>query len=113
MDHQIEYLVVAYDDQEQKVKLSLHQADILDALAMDEALQKQGGCVPDLQRVARYAVTRVHGRVAEKSQGWRTAPDVPSRIRPIYARSYAWKTLGHRLQGSLGRGAEHEVEVSA
>ncbi|KAL8990193.1 MAG: hypothetical protein Q9177_001096 [Variospora cf. flavescens] len=50
---EIEYLVVAYDDQEQKVKLSLHQADILDALAMDEALQKQGGCVPDLQRVAR------------------------------------------------------------
>ncbi|KAI4085936.1 MAG: hypothetical protein LQ344_007997 [Seirophora lacunosa] len=50
---EIEYLVVAYDDQEHEVKLSLRQADILDALAKDEALQKQGGCVPDLQKVAR------------------------------------------------------------
>ncbi|KAL8957363.1 MAG: hypothetical protein Q9183_006082 [Haloplaca sp. 2 TL-2023] len=49
----IEYLVVAYDDQDCKVKLSLRQADILDALAKDEALCKQGGCVPDLQNVAR------------------------------------------------------------
>lgn len=55
MDVQIEYLVVAYDDERQKVRLSLRQADILDALAKDEALQKQGGCVPDLQKVARYA----------------------------------------------------------
>ncbi|KAL8684579.1 MAG: hypothetical protein Q9218_008234, partial [Villophora microphyllina] len=49
----IEYLVVAFDDQNRKVKLSLRQADILDALAKDEALCKQGGCVPDLQKVAR------------------------------------------------------------
>ncbi|KAL8858233.1 MAG: hypothetical protein Q9178_005245 [Gyalolechia marmorata] len=50
---EVEYLVVAYDDQQKKVKLSLRQADILDALAKDEALQKQGGCVPELQKVAR------------------------------------------------------------
>ncbi|KAL8805539.1 MAG: hypothetical protein Q9182_001908 [Xanthomendoza sp. 2 TL-2023] len=50
---EVEYLVVAYDDKEHKVKLSLRQADILDALAKDEALQKQGGCVPELQHVAR------------------------------------------------------------
>ncbi|KAL8897761.1 MAG: hypothetical protein Q9207_007035 [Kuettlingeria erythrocarpa] len=50
---EIEYLVVAYDDREQKVKLSLRQADILGALARDVALQKQGGCVPDLQKIAR------------------------------------------------------------
>ncbi|KAL8876495.1 MAG: hypothetical protein Q9198_005321, partial [Flavoplaca austrocitrina] len=50
---EIEYLVVAYDDKQQKVKLSLRQADILDALAKDEALQKQGGCVPQLQNIAR------------------------------------------------------------
>lgn len=48
---QIEYLVVAYEDEHKKVKLSLRQADILDALAKDEALCKQGGCVPDLQSV--------------------------------------------------------------
>lgn len=46
---EIEYLVVAYDEERRKVKLSLRQADILDALAKDEALCKQGGCVPDLQ----------------------------------------------------------------
>ncbi|KAI4200789.1 MAG: hypothetical protein LQ350_003697 [Teloschistes chrysophthalmus] len=50
---EIEYLVVAFDDSNHKVKLSLRQADILDALAKDEALCKQGGCVPDLQKVVR------------------------------------------------------------
>ncbi|MCJ1472633.1 Zn finger-containing GTPase- Activating Protein for ARF [Lambiella insularis] len=50
---EIEYLVVAFDDEGQKVRLSLRQADILKALAKDEELCKQGGCVPDLQRVAR------------------------------------------------------------
>ncbi|KAL9600216.1 MAG: hypothetical protein Q9219_003359 [cf. Caloplaca sp. 3 TL-2023] len=50
---EIEYLVVAYDHQQKKVKLSLRQADILDALSKDEDLQKQGGCVPALQNIAR------------------------------------------------------------
>ncbi|KAL8935356.1 MAG: hypothetical protein Q9216_005471 [Gyalolechia sp. 2 TL-2023] len=50
---EIEYLVIAYDDQKQKVKLSLRQADILDALSKDEALQKKGGCVPEIQKVVR------------------------------------------------------------
>ena len=50
---QIEYLVVAYEDEKKKVKLSLRQADILDALAKDEALCKQGGCVPDLQSLEK------------------------------------------------------------
>ena len=49
---EIEYLVVAFEEEQRKVKLSLRQADILDALAKDEALCKQGGCVPDLQLVA-------------------------------------------------------------
>lgn len=53
MREQIEYLVVAYDDENQKVTLSLRQADILNALAKDEELCKQGGCVPALQDVAR------------------------------------------------------------
>ena len=48
---EIEYLVVAFDEEHRKVRLSLRQADILQALAEDEALSKQGGCVPDLQIV--------------------------------------------------------------
>lgn len=51
---QVEYLVVAFDDDRRKVKLSLRQADILSALAEDEALCNEGGCVPDLQVVKRY-----------------------------------------------------------
>lgn len=46
---EIEYLVVAFEDEKRKVKLSLRQADILDALAKDEELCRKGGCVPDLQ----------------------------------------------------------------
>lgn len=46
---QIEYLVVTFDDNNQKVRLSLCQAEVLKALAKDEELSKNGGCVPDLQ----------------------------------------------------------------
>lgn len=45
---QIEYLVVCYDQDNHKVRLSLRQADILAALANDEKLVQQGGGVPDL-----------------------------------------------------------------
>ncbi|KAF4314145.1 Glutamate-cysteine ligase catalytic subunit [Botryosphaeria dothidea] len=48
---EIEYLVVAYDDANHKVKLSLRQADILAALAADEKLLNEGGGVPDIQQV--------------------------------------------------------------
>lgn len=51
--HQIEYLVVAMEATERKVKLSLRQAEILEALAKDEELCKQGGCVPNQQAVQR------------------------------------------------------------
>ena len=47
---QIEYLVVSFDEEERKVKLSLRQAEILEQLAKDEELLKQGGGVPDLAR---------------------------------------------------------------
>ncbi|KAF2278785.1 glutamate-cysteine ligase [Westerdykella ornata] len=47
---EIEYLVVAYDEDAHKVRLSLRQADILAALASDEKLLSQGGGVPDLER---------------------------------------------------------------
>lgn len=46
---EIEYLVVALDDEEQKVRLSLTQAEVLEALAQDEELCKNGPMVPDLQ----------------------------------------------------------------
>jgi hypothetical protein len=49
---QVEYLVVNYAAWNPRVTLSLRQADILMALAEDERLCKEGGCVPDLQKVS-------------------------------------------------------------
>ena len=46
---QIEYLVVTFDDDHQKVRLSLCQAEVLESLAKDEELSKHGCVVPDLQ----------------------------------------------------------------
>ena len=46
---EIEYLVVAFDDDDRKVRLSLCQAEVLNALAKDEELAKHGGLVPNLQ----------------------------------------------------------------
>lgn len=55
---EIEYLVVSFDDAKKQVKLSLRQADILEALANDAELLKQGGGVPDLARgEAKYVVS--------------------------------------------------------
>ncbi|KAH6724833.1 glutamate-cysteine ligase-like protein [Leptodontidium sp. MPI-SDFR-AT-0119] len=48
---EVEYLVVTYKDEDPKVLLSLRQADILTALAQDEKLCTEGGCVPALQDV--------------------------------------------------------------
>ncbi|KAF2005601.1 glutamate-cysteine ligase, partial [Amniculicola lignicola CBS 123094] len=47
---EVEYLVVCYNDEQEKVRLSLRQADILAALASSEKLLAQGGGVPDVQR---------------------------------------------------------------
>jgi glutamate--cysteine ligase catalytic subunit len=46
---EVEYLVVVYSEDNQRVLLSLRQAQILEALAADKDLKKQGGCVPELQ----------------------------------------------------------------
>ncbi|KAK5239521.1 glutamate--cysteine ligase, partial [Exophiala xenobiotica] len=46
---QIEYLVVAIDEENKKVRLSLCQADVLKALAKDQELAKQDTMVPELQ----------------------------------------------------------------
>ncbi|KAI9675892.1 MAG: Zn finger-containing GTPase- Activating Protein for ARF [Trizodia sp. TS-e1964] len=53
---EIEYIVVLLDKEKKKVYLSLRQADILQALAKDDELVKQGGCVPGLQIVSKHSV---------------------------------------------------------
>ena len=64
MIEQIEYLVVTYEDSNPKVTLSLRQADILRALAHDEELCSNGGCVPALQDVNNtgYGLRRWSGQ---------------------------------------------------
>lgn len=58
---EIEYLVVTYDDDKRQVRLSLRQADILEALASDEKLLAQGGGVDEIQRgSARYCLSATH-----------------------------------------------------
>ena len=48
-------MVVSFDDEKKEVKLSLRQAEILEALAKDEELLKQGGGVPDIAKgVVKY-----------------------------------------------------------
>ncbi|RYP61172.1 hypothetical protein DL770_009840 [Monosporascus sp. CRB-9-2] len=54
---EVEYLVVTYSEDDPKVLLSLRQADILKALANDEALSTEGGCVPALQEVGSKSST--------------------------------------------------------
>lgn len=49
--------MVAFDDDEKSVKLSLCQAEILKALAKDEELSKSGGCVPELQKSSQYVLS--------------------------------------------------------
>jgi len=46
---QVEYLVVVWSEDDQRVLVSLRQADILKALANDTELTSGGGGVPDLQ----------------------------------------------------------------
>lgn len=57
-DVQIEYIVVAFDDEHKEVKLSLRQADILEALGNDEELVKQGGGVPGISEGNHKAPSR-------------------------------------------------------
>ncbi|VUC20231.1 unnamed protein product [Clonostachys rosea] len=44
---EVEYLVVTYDKDDEKVLLSLRQAEILTALASDQELAEAGGCTDD------------------------------------------------------------------
>ncbi|EXJ77117.1 glutamate-cysteine ligase [Capronia epimyces CBS 606.96] len=49
---EIEYLVVAVDEEQKKVRLSLCQAEVLNELARDTELAKEDTVVPDLQEDA-------------------------------------------------------------
>ena len=52
---------MTYDDDKRQVRLSLRQADILEALASDEKLLAQGGGVDEIQRgSARYCLSAIH-----------------------------------------------------
>ena len=100
---QIEYLVVAYEDERQKVKLSLRQADILDALAKDEVLCKQGGCVPDLQKLEQYPhLSRLLIPHSDTSQSQRCPTDISPRIWSVHVGSNTRETVGYWLQGPFG-----------
>ena len=56
---EIEYLVVCFDHEHRKVRLSLRQADILRALAENEELAKKGGGVPDVDGDDRAQMNKV------------------------------------------------------
>lgn len=49
---------MVYSEDNQRVLLSLRQAEILEALAADKDLKKQGGCIPDLQDASAASDTK-------------------------------------------------------
>ncbi|KAL9078963.1 MAG: hypothetical protein Q9159_007748, partial [Coniocarpon cinnabarinum] len=53
---EIEYLVCCFDDSSKRVRLSLCQSDILEALASDEKLKQGGGAAPKLNDEDRKAI---------------------------------------------------------
>ncbi|TVY59188.1 Glutamate--cysteine ligase [Lachnellula suecica] len=57
---EVEYLVVTYEKDKPEVTLSLRQADILHALAQDEELSSEGGCVPALQDIGGSTLPIFH-----------------------------------------------------
>lgn len=83
----IEYLVVSFDDEKKEVKLSLRQADILEALANDAELLKQGGGVPDLARgETKYEPCTVHRDPDLTYRQVRTiCANVPPRVWSLHA----------------------------
>lgn len=55
---EIEYLVVKYEHENRKVRVSLCQTEVLASLAKDKEFEAQGGCVPELQECNRVDPTR-------------------------------------------------------
>ena len=89
--------MVTYKKDDEHVTLSLRQADILHALAQDEKLCTEGGCVPALQDItveaSKYVQSLDLNSKAHVYQG--SAPDFPPRVWPIYVGSYSWEAMGY------------------
>jgi glutamate--cysteine ligase catalytic subunit len=83
--------VVAFKDEKRTVQLSLRQADILQALATDAELMKQGGCVPDLQKIDKY--THSHPFSFSLSNEPRRGPSLPV-FHPEFGRFMLESTPG-------------------
>ncbi len=105
--------MVAFDEDCRKVKLSLRQADILKALAEDDALSKQGGCVPDLQVIKQWAIQYVAmiRAGADTFQPRRLDTGLPPRIWALHVGGNARKAMGNRIQGPVRRRTEYEMAV--
>lgn len=105
---------MAFDEDRQKVKLSLRQADILRDLAEDSVLKEQGGCVPHLQAVQQYVClcSEVEMEEANLLKSWRFYTSLPPRVWPLHARGNSRQTLGNWFQGPSRCGAKYEMAVS-
>lgn len=105
MTAQVEYLVVLWTEDDQRVLLSLRQADILKALANDTELTSGGGGVPDLQATtgARYVTTPTRQALVPRShmltcrQSRISTPCLPPRVWQIHARGNTRSALGDRI----------------
>ena len=74
--------MVSFDDEKKEVKLSLRQADILEALANDAELIAQGGGVPELTRGPDRCVPSMEKGLLTKltgfNQGFEDSTYLPS-----------------------------------
>jgi hypothetical protein len=106
---------VCYDDKDRKVRLSLRQAEILEALASDEKLLEQGGGVPDLVRgkpqYVEPLVPSEHFNDTDTGQEWRHGPHLPSRVWPVHAGVNTREAMGYWIQRPPRCRAKHETEV--
>lgn len=87
---------MVYSEDNQRVLLSLRQAQILEALAADKDLKKQGGCVPELEEATGTADTKKtfvnHPKLAALLLTVIQGTDYscfPPRVRAFYAGSYS------------------------
>jgi hypothetical protein len=80
---QVEYLVVTYENDKPEVTLSLRQADILQALAHDEDLCSNGGCVPALQDIG-YVLFPAYAVIMANCLQWNNPSHLSSGVWSIH-----------------------------
>ena len=87
---------MVYSEDNQRVLLSLRQAQILEALAADKDLKKQGGCVPELEEASATTDTKKtfvnHTTLVVLLLTVIQGTDYscfPPRVRAFYAGSYS------------------------